>query len=176
MLLLLAVNLSELVVGIREHPALSVPATSVAVKMLARRHRQLRQRAKRLVELSETERHELRIAAKKMRYTAESFSSLFAGGKLDNFLRRLGELQDVLGVLNDLATTRGLLSALAAGAETDTRRALRLCASRSAELEQEQLSELARCWKRVQRTPRFWPDPYDKADPVSAKPLLAASP
>jgi len=143
--------------------------------MLARRHKQVRKRARRLTELSATERHALRIAAKKLRYTAEFFGSLFAGGKLDRFLRRFSELQKALGVLNDLATTRRLMAALAEGADGGTERALGLCTGWSAGVEEGSLTELARCWKGVERTPRFWPDDHDKIATVAAKAPSTAS-
>lgn len=168
-------NLSEFVIAVRERPALSVPVAPVAAMILTRRHKQLRKRARHLAELSMTERHALRIAAKKMRYTAEFFGSLFKGGKLDRFLRRFGQLQNVLGALNDLATTRGLLSELAAGAYGDSRRALGLCVGWSTGLEEGSLTELARCWKAVARAPRFWPDADEKLDRAPAPTATAAS-
>lgn len=156
----LTLNLCEFSVRVREHPALCVPVVPMAASLLARRHKQLRQRARRLTELTATQRHALRIAAKKLRYTAEFFGSLFAGGKLDRYLRRFGELQKGLGVLNDLATTRELMSTLAASRGTQTRHALGLCTGWAAGLEEGTLRDLPRWWKDVERAARFWPDPH----------------
>ena len=157
--LALTLSLLEFDFRIREHPALSMPVMPVALDMLTRRHRQLRKRARRLAELSAQQRHVLRITAKKLRYTAEFFGSLFAGGKLDTFLRRFGELQKGLGLLNDLATTRELMSALAANAGAEAQRPLGLCTGWSAGLEEGTLSELPRWWKGVKGAARFWPQP-----------------
>jgi triphosphatase len=55
------------------------------------------------------ERHQSRIAAKKLRYAAEFFSSLYPVGKSRAFVRTLANLQDVLGVLNDITVTENLL-------------------------------------------------------------------
>ena len=173
--LALVLNLSEFVIAVRERPALSVAVAPVAAMMLTRRHKQLRKRARHLLDLSMTERHALRIAAKKMRYAAEFFGSLFKGATLDRFRRRFGQLQKVLGALNDLATTRGLLSELDAGADGDSQRALGLCVGWSAGVEEGSLTELARCWKAVARAPRFWPDADEELDRARAPTATAAS-
>lgn len=164
----LVLNLGEFVVAVRERTELSVPAAPVSARLLSQRHAQLRKRARHLARLSGPERHLLRIAAKKLRYTAEFFGSLYAGGKLDKFLRRFSQLQKALGALNDLATTRELMSTLAQGSGADAQRALGLCTGWSAGLEQGSLTDLARCWKAVERAQRFWPDAAEDPDPIPA--------
>lgn len=61
--------------------------------------------------------HELRIECKKLRYAGEFFAPLFDG--MDDFIDQLKELQDLLGVINDVAVTRELLAQLI-GDSTDT--------------------------------------------------------
>jgi len=69
----------------------------------------LRQRSKKVAEKSRmADRHELRIAVKKLRYSTGFFASLCAGkkqkkarGKFEDLLKTL---QDALGKLNDIAT------------------------------------------------------------------------
>jgi CHAD domain-containing protein len=56
------------------------------------------------------EMHQLRIECKKLRYAAEFFRPLFDG--LDVFIGHMKGLQDLLGVMNDVAVTRGLLDNL----------------------------------------------------------------
>jgi CHAD domain-containing protein len=56
------------------------------------------------------EMHQLRIECKKLRYAAEFFRPLFDG--LDLFIGHMKGLQDLLGVMNDVAVTRGLLDNL----------------------------------------------------------------
>ncbi|HUL67440.1 MAG TPA: CHAD domain-containing protein [Burkholderiaceae bacterium] len=171
--LALTLSLCEFDFRVREHPALSIPVMPFAVDMLTRRHRQMRKRARRLAELSAQQRHVLRITAKKLRYTAEFFGSLFAGGKLETFLRRFGELQKGLGLLNDLATTRELMSVLAASAGAEAQRPLGLCTGWSAGLEEGTLSELPRWWKGVKGAARFWPQPRA---PIDARTTAGATP
>jgi CHAD domain-containing protein len=57
--------------------------------------------------------HRLRIQCKKLRYAAEFFSTITPG--LDVYITRLKGLQDLLGVLNDVSVTSGLLEDLLAG-------------------------------------------------------------
>ena len=47
------------------------------------------------------ERHAVRIAAKKLRYAAEFFASLFPRKRSRTYLKTLAGLQDVLGQFND---------------------------------------------------------------------------
>jgi CHAD domain-containing protein len=59
------------------------------------------------------EMHQLRIECKKLRYAAEFFRPLFDG--MDVFIGHMKGLQDLLGVMNDVAVTRGLLDDLLVG-------------------------------------------------------------
>ena len=175
--LALTLSLREFGFLVRERQALSIPVTAFATEVLTQRHRQLHKRARRLAELSTTQRHALRITVKKLRYTAEFFGSLFKGDELDTFLRRFGRLQKGLGQLNDLATTRELMTALAASAGAKAQRPLGLCTGWAAGLEQGTLSELPRWWKRVKHTAQFWPESrvlIDARPTVKRKPASLA--
>lgn len=89
------------------------PVQRFARLALRQRQRRLVKRGKLLLHGTPEQRHETRIAAKKARYAAEFFASLFSAGKVRSYVRRLSALQDVLGVLNDLQVADGLLLALA---------------------------------------------------------------
>jgi len=67
-----------------------------------------------LNKLDATSLHALRIVAKNLRYSAEFFSGLYDRQKARSFLAALGEVQDVLGQINDIAVTHRLLDELAA--------------------------------------------------------------
>lgn len=54
--------------------------------------------------------HRLRIECKKLRYAAEFFRPLFIG--MDGFIAHMKGLQDLLGLMNDVAVTRNLLDIL----------------------------------------------------------------
>jgi len=59
------------------------------------------------------EMHRLRIECKKLRYAAEFFRPLFGG--MDVFIGHMKGLQDLLGVMNDVAVTHQLLDDLLVG-------------------------------------------------------------
>lgn len=61
------------------------------------------------------EMHRLRIECKKLRYAAEFFLPVFAG--MDQFIDHMKGLQDLLGVMNDVAVMRGLLDEVLEGVE-----------------------------------------------------------
>ena len=71
-------------------------------------------------ELAPAERHQLRIALKKLRYAAEFFRSLYGEKEVAQYLKRMSALQDDLGHLNDVATAETLMDKLA-GEQADLR-------------------------------------------------------
>jgi len=86
--------------------------------------RRLRKLAKRftgsglnLSDLDAGRLHALRILAKKLRYSAEFFMTLYGKQKSGAFLNALSEVQDVLGQINDIAVAHRLLDELAPLAE-----------------------------------------------------------
>lgn len=97
----------------RQRRALEQPLPRFAKQALRQRQRRLRKRGKLLLSGTPDERHQIRIAAKKARYAAEFFASLFSDGKVRAYVKPLSGLQDVLGGLNDLQVADGLLRQLA---------------------------------------------------------------
>ncbi|MBW8295725.1 CHAD domain-containing protein [Sphingopyxis sp.] len=100
-------------------------ARTFAANSLARFRRRIKRRGQNLADIDDAARHEVRKDAKKLRYASEFFASLFGGKReqrrYQHFITALGELQDRLGALNDLATAPELLDRLGlsdkAGAE-----------------------------------------------------------
>lgn len=88
---------------------LAKPVEKFAVKRLARRHRKVLARGDGFRDLAPDDRHALRIALKKLRYSSEFFSALFATKKVKRFKRHMKPLQDRLGDLNDIAVARARL-------------------------------------------------------------------
>ena len=101
----------------RKEPAetaalLAAPIGDIAPRLLDRRWRNLRKRGKGFRRLTARQRHKLRIAAKKLRYTIELLGSLFDRDELHAFVTRLKGLQDELGYANDLHVAHDLLPEL----------------------------------------------------------------
>lgn len=87
-----------------------------ASDVLEARWERLSRRGAGLAGLNRKDRHKVRIEAKKLRYAAEFFASLYSGdkarGRHDKFLKALEALQRQLGELNDLAVGREVLDRL----------------------------------------------------------------
>ena len=94
-------------------PDAAAPALAFATTLLGQREQKLRKLGKRLPTATDGERHEVRIAAKKLRYAAEFFSPLFPERRARAYVRSLSRLQSALGVLNDGASAERLLAELA---------------------------------------------------------------
>jgi CHAD domain-containing protein len=93
--------------------ALRRPIGELAPILLTRRYRQAKKLGKSFAKQSEEERHQLRIALKKLRYTAELLSDLYQPATTAAFIRRLKQLQDDLGDLNDVRVARDIVASLA---------------------------------------------------------------
>ena len=93
------------------------PMMPFVVKRLDRLWRRIADRGSNFTHLSDTDRHELRIDIKKIRYALEFLREPFAlaGNLRDQFGEAAEGLQDSLGRLNDLATRKQLLSRPAKG-------------------------------------------------------------
>jgi triphosphatase len=93
---------------IKNDPTLQRPVSQYADRAVARAWKKVAKRGERLGDLTEVQRHEMRKALKQFRYTTEFFSSLFRPAALEPFTKRLKELQDTFGYLNDVAQARQL--------------------------------------------------------------------
>lgn len=93
-----------------------LPAKAFAQQSLHSLRKRLKKRVGALKTLSDEQRHEARKAAKRLRYGAEFFGSLFSSGKRSRRLRKftasLELLQDQLGTLNDLVAAPQVLERL----------------------------------------------------------------
>ncbi|AYG70249.1 CHAD domain-containing protein (plasmid) [Rhizobium sp. CCGE531] len=94
-------------------PAKDKTIAEQAVEALDKMRKKLKKHGRDLARVDDERRHEARKDAKKLRYAAEFFKSLFAGHKKarrhKRFIKTMGELQDRLGALNDLATGPSVL-------------------------------------------------------------------
>jgi CHAD domain-containing protein len=92
------------------------PAREFAARALDRFYRKVKKDGRDIVQTDDEARHRVRKDAKKLRYAAEFFTSLFADKRekrrLKKFIAALEELQDKLGELNDLATAPQVLARL----------------------------------------------------------------
>lgn len=91
-------------------------AEAFAAQALDKATKRLKKRGRDLASLPTEERHQARIAAKRLRYACEFFATLYdgkAGKRHAAFVASLTALQDQLGALNDVAATTELTRAIA---------------------------------------------------------------
>ncbi|MCP4383590.1 MAG: CHAD domain-containing protein [Hyphomicrobiales bacterium] len=100
---------------IRDRNKLLLPS---AVEALRKRHKKVLKVGRGFAGLSSSERHEVRIALKKLRYACDYFQPLFKKSVARPYLKRLASLQLDLGRLNDATVAETLADQLAAG-DTD---------------------------------------------------------
>lgn len=89
--------------------SLPIPLQDFSDQEIHRHARKARKLALRHSELTAVERHKMRIAFKKLRYTLEFFLPLVSPKKLRPYLTALTQLQDQLGLINDHVTAETLI-------------------------------------------------------------------
>lgn len=140
---------------------LETPLPSFAAGVLHRRHRKLMKEPKNLAEVPVGVLHDMRLRAKRLRYAAEFFAGLFPGGRTKRYLRRLSDLQEALGIVNDGAVAAHLVAALpghagrAAGARAWAAGAVEGFAAGRAALARDAAGQ---AWRKFRRADPFWTD------------------
>ena len=93
------------------------PIGEFATHLLGKRQRKALKLGRQFVQLSAEERHQVRIALKKLRYATEFFQTLYPKKHTRAYLAALKELQDRLGHLNDVAVAERLIRMLVDAAD-----------------------------------------------------------
>ena len=93
-------------------PGLDQPLSELASSALSRAHHRLLKQGDGFETLSKSDRHEVRIALKRLRYALDFFGSIFDGELKKKFSKRLARLQDDLGRMNDVAVAESMLAGL----------------------------------------------------------------
>jgi CHAD domain-containing protein len=144
--------------------ALAALVDDFAAALLHRRRRKARKLGKHLAHRSVAERHQLRIACKKLRYACEFFQSVYETKTTARYIGRLASLQDDLGHLNDVAVAEQLVQrftgsdhAAALGAEAAGSAGFVL--GWYARMAVESDRQLVEDWRDFARAEPFWPAP-----------------
>lgn len=145
------------------HMAFEMPAIEIADRMLTHRLEDVKKRARRMKHLSDEKRHRLRIGLKKLRYTSEFFAPLYGEDEVTRFLKKLSNLQDILGTLNDVAVARETLKMLTDTSEKSSasqRAALSFAAGIVYGWHLDRASHIwkkaRKRWKQLDRSDLFW--------------------
>jgi inorganic triphosphatase YgiF len=142
---------------------LGAPAGDFARPLLQSRHKRLMKLGTRHQALPEPELHRLRLLAKKMRYAAEAFHSLYKPKPTRKYVASLTAIQDSLGSLNDAFVSRQLLSGLAQRlmiergmAEADANLLQGLVLGWQTARIDRDLGDFAEVWRNFAGEKRFW--------------------
>jgi triphosphatase len=92
---------------------LARPVVELARDLLGKRHKRVKKLGKNFARLTDAERHEVRLALKKLRYGVEFLGGLFPGKAARRYAKAAAALQDELGLLNDQAEAMRLLDEVA---------------------------------------------------------------
>lgn len=128
------------------------PATTLARAVLKRRYRKLMDLGSKLAEATTAERHNVRIAAKRLRYAIEFFGSLYPRKRVRALAKSLVRLQDVLGRDNDAQVALTLATEITGNASTTTAALAGWAAAQSVGHQRES----AEAWERLVACEAFW--------------------
>jgi len=136
---------------------LAVPATDFARETLDRLANRVLKRGKSLLDQSDEARHKLRIAFKNLRYGVDFLAGDFSHKRqYRTYVRRIADMQDLLGAHNDVVAARQFLDKLSSSLGEEGQRASGYVLgwfARGASLAD---GHLRRCWRRFKKTDRFW--------------------
>lgn len=138
----------------------AAPAAAFARRTLNKRVLKVLARGKSLDEMSVAERHEIRIAIKKIRYGIEFFAAILPKKRADGLWNRLKALQDSLGHLNDVAVAEHTVADLL-GPPADQTAAERLAVAGAEligwhrRLEEAARPEAAKRWRDLRKAALF---------------------
>ncbi len=130
------------------------PARPFAARILETRRRKLLKHGRGLSEQSDERRHQVRIDAKKLRYAAEGFQSLFGRKASNRFIKAVKQLQEELGALNDLATAEAVVAGL--GLAPEAAFAAGELVGRKTADKKRGLARAARALDELAEADRFW--------------------
>jgi CHAD domain-containing protein len=138
-------------------------AREFADKSMAKRHAKIVKGVDKLEELAPEERHKLRVRLKKLRYAADFFACFYRKNALRAHQRSIGELQDMLGHLNDANDARSLIDEILADeGERDPGSAAGLAYAGGAivgwhtEHGARTMKRLTKRWKKFTKLEPFW--------------------
>jgi triphosphatase len=133
---------------------LTEPAGLFARATLERFHKRALKRGRQLSQKPPKERHEVRIALKKIRYAAEFFSFFFDGTR--PYIRAVAHLQEGLGAFNDAAIAAHLLCDVEATPGPQAAKAAGIVLGWCGRGTVIADDNLRKAWKSFRRTRPFW--------------------
>lgn len=132
-----------------------VPARQLAASLFDRQWRRVRRRGGSLDTMASAELHALRIEIKKLRYAVEFFEGLYPRRAVRSFAAAAADLQELLGELNDAATTGRLLDDIDRQS-IDAAHAGGIVLGWTAARTIAHMADLGQAWRRLEAAKTFW--------------------
>lgn len=144
----------------KQKKQLGQPVRRLARKTLQARHTKAQTLKKKILRLDDIELHQMRIQLRKLRYTAELFSSLWRQKKTretaDRYISCLKKLQSVLGAVHDSAVAVRLMESIRAEAGPEMERTIGGILAHIADGHKRDHLQLAGQWRQFTRITKFW--------------------
>ncbi|HEY4252982.1 MAG TPA: CHAD domain-containing protein [Roseomonas sp.] len=134
---------------------LATPLPSFAETLLEKRWHGLAEDGAAMAEMDDGRLHEMRLDAKRLRYTAELFAPLWPGRRSRRFLKRLAEVQEALGLAND-AVVAGALAASLANGKADRAYAIGIVTGWARARVGKVRREATETWEALDAAGTFW--------------------
>ncbi|HOW75193.1 MAG TPA: CHAD domain-containing protein [Candidatus Competibacteraceae bacterium] len=134
---------------------LAEPVLEFATPLLECDHRRAMKRGEAFAGLSAEERHALRIRIKELRYALDFFASLYPVPAVRMVLSALSDVQDCLGVMNDITVARRLLDEAGLKPLSIARQVIEGWYGCRLDIHERQFAEV---WRRYQECERPWKD------------------
>ena len=132
----------------------------VAARILTRQNKRAIKRGRKAESRDEADLHRLRIALKKLCYTAEFFASLYPQKQVKRYIKKVRQLQEHLGEINDIAHVRTTISAMLQDKPTPNDGDLRFAAGMVSGWYRARRPRLAKKalkrWDRFREIKPFW--------------------
>lgn len=139
--------------GDAQQAALATPALAFATPLLERDQRRVMKQGEAFAELSDEDRHKLRIRIKELRYALDFFASLYPVPKVKAYLGALSALQDCLGIMNDITVARRLLDEAQLTSASAARQVIEGWYGCRLEMQERQFAAI---WQRFTECERPW--------------------
>lgn len=130
---------------------------TVATRSLNKFHKQLLRHSDNLTEMTPEYRHATRIASKKLRYAAEFFMGLYPTKDCAKFIKKLTQVQECLGQINDIIVAEKLLDELNnLQPDAQSKEAIHLFKQSNTSAVTHNIAKINPIWEQLTTTKPFW--------------------
>jgi triphosphatase len=146
--------LNDVAAAAEHAPSGSARIAKASRRALAAQWKKAKKRGKAVKKVYDSRTHRLRIALKKLRYTAEFFAPLYPQKKFVPYIQELKTLLDYMGAANDVHSVGDTMARIGSGPEL--RFAAGAISGWHASREQELVKKALKGWRKFRKRKPFW--------------------